>query len=343
MLRTLLRGLRLLQDWKLWGAALVSAFGIAFVEATDAWSPPGGMGTTVLRLWFYWSLWLLWPLALLLAFRFLRQASRGRPVRAARSLLGCGLCAAVIWARFIEPNTLRVEETSMPVGCGVRVALVSDLHLGLYVRRGQLEALVRRINELKVDAVLIAGDWSYEPNRDLRSVYAPLAGLDVRPYAVLGNHDEARPGAETLTEPLRQVLGSLGVRLIDGQRAILGRCELVGLGDYSAGSAQRDLDQLPKVPLQSGRTARVVLTHEPVTVSLLPAGFADATLAGHTHGGQVNLPWLTERLLKRYLLDDYVRGAYTLPQTKLFVTTGTGMDHLPFRFRMPPTIDVLSL
>lgn len=342
VLRDAIRSLRGLNDWRLWAAGAVTACGLAVVESSQAWTVPGGQGRAALALALYWVLWLAWPAALVCLLRLFNHLARGRWRRAALSLLALALCSTLVWARFVEPNQLRVVESSMGTSCGVRVALIADLHAGLFVRRAQLVELVERLNALDVDAVLVAGDWTYLPERDLRATFAPLAGLRHRSYAVLGNHDEQRPGPP-LQKALREALGRLGVRVIEGQRVGLGRCELVGLGDRSAGLDERDLAALKMVRSAKAAAQRVVLTHEPNTAHKLGPDIASLVLAGHTHGGQVDLPVLTAAVLARIGRDGFKRGLYTLPDTRVFITSGTGMDHLPLRFRVPPTIDVLAL
>ncbi len=341
-MRNAARSLRGLNDWRLWAAGIVTAIGVAFVETQGVWSAPGRQALTTGALALYWGLWLLWPLALLYVLGFISHMVRGRIVRAFVSALLLVVTAVLLWARFVEPAGIEVRETSLDTACGVRVALVSDLHAGIFVRSADLDRLVTRLNALDVDAVLVAGDWTYGPKRDLRAQFAPLASLRHRVFGVLGNHDEERPGPP-LQQPLRAALQSYNVQFIEGRRVMLGRCELAGLGDRSAASAQRDLAELSKSRPQRPAAQRVALTHDPDTAIAFEPGFAAVTLAGHTHGGQINLPWLTDRLLARTTRGGYKRGAYTLPATQLFVTSGTGTSHLPLRLHMPPTIDVLAL
>ncbi|MGE5116742.1 MAG: metallophosphoesterase [Betaproteobacteria bacterium] len=342
MLRGFILALRVLRDWRLWGLGAAAVLALALHDAASAWSPDGGHHRAVVKLAIYWGLWLGWPLALLLFLRMAGQLGRGRVVGAVLTLALLMLTGGVLWARFVEPNQLRVIETSPGTACGVRVAVVSDLHVGLYVREDQIERLVRRLNALDVDAVLIAGDFTFEPDRDLRAAFAPLGLISHPVYAVLGNHDEQLPGAP-LKEPLVRELQSLGVHLIEGRRVPLGRCELAGLGDLEAGAAARDLARLKATHWSRPPAQRVLLTHEPDTVFDVAPGSAALMLAGHTHGGQVVLPWLTDLLLYHISRGGWQRGLYRSEAMPLFVTSGTGMARLPLRFRMPPTIDVLAL
>ena len=346
-MRNAARSLRGLNDWRLWAAGVVTAVGIAFVEAQGIWSAPGRQALTTGGLALYWGLWLLWPLALLYLLSVISHLVRGRIVRALLSALLLAATAVLLWARFVEPAEIEVRESSVGTACGVRVALISDLHAGIFVRPGDLDRLVTRLNALDVDAVLVAGDWTYGPKRDLRAQFAPLASLRHRVVGVLGNHDEERPGPP-LQQPLRSALQGYNVQFIEGRRVMLGRCELAGLGDRSAGSAQRDLAELAKSRPQRPAAQRVALAHDPDTAAAFEPGFAAVTLAGHTHGGQVRVPGFGALVANCDIplrqasgLSSWHESGHT---AALNVSAGIGHSiYAPVRFACPPEASLLTL
>lgn len=315
---------------------------IALYEAGSLWSGPDEFFTTPLYLTVYWALWLAWPVALLLLARVFLRARAGNVLAALVSSLGVLAAGMAIWGHAIEPNRIRVVETDVSKTCGVRVALLSDLHLGIYFRSWQLERVVQRLNELNVDAVLVAGDWVQVPPYDLKTAFGAWLKLRHPSFGVLGNQSERKDGAK-LKEPLRETLRGSGVELIDGKRAVLGRCELIGLGDLLTGSANKDLRLLQGQRSDVQPERRIVLVHHPDTADLLAANWAALVLAGHTLGGQVDLPWIKDDIIASRTKGRYVRGLYEHSNARLFVTSGIGMSYWPIRLGVPPTIDVLSL
>ena len=88
---------------------------------------------------------------------------------------------------------------------------------------------------------------------------------------------------------------------------------------------------------------RLLLAHQPDTYAFVPPGSAFLGMAGHTHGGQIRLPWLTGLVLRSLTRNPWWDGLYDTPAGRIFVTPGVGTIGLPMRFGVPPTIDVISL
>src|SRR5690606_33204110 len=133
---------------------------------------------------------------------------------------------------------------------------------------------------------------------------------------------------------------SAGVILIDnGTVALKGDrfdLELVGLSDLWGRNQQLSLLRAP------ARRPRLVLTHNPATIyDLKPGMRADLVLGGHTHGGQILLPFLTCALTG--VCGESAYGLRNQSGALVFTTSGTGMVGLPMRFRVPPRIDILNV
>lgn len=315
-------------------SALLAAF-----EWNGVWHGPKNIELQAFRAWLNWSSWAA-PLVLLLVGTRLVKATQWTK----RFLWLFALAVVVIgnWSRLIEPQMLEVRETTMsgiPEGAApLRVALVSDIHLGTYVRQWHLEKLVGQLNALDVDVVVVAGDWTYEPPLDLYAAFAPIGLIRHPVLAVLGNHDVEKPGP-ALQAQLRGALERHRVTFLEGKSIQLKGWEWVGIGDYWGGHPEADV----KAVLGTPNPRRIVVTHQPDAVSLFPKKTAFLTLAGHTHGGQIQVPWLTVKNMEQFTVNPWYNGRYDLPQSTLFVTTGTGFTGLPARYLTPPRVDLLLL
>jgi len=252
----------------------------------------------------------------------------------------------MLYSRFIEPNRLITQHTTIELDAPQRlqrpltVVLVADVHVGLFSGQPhQLKKITRAINAAQPDLVLFAGDWTYEPSQtDLTVQLAALANIAAPAYSVLGNHDEEVPGPP-LQAALQAALKAVGIVDIEGQIIELDEIRLLGTGDLWAGKA--DLTALNLLPQDK---PWLIMAHNPDTADLVPSmPHRPLLVAGHTHGGQVHLPYLTAWILRKESKLGCIEGRYRQPTAELFVTAGTGLVGLPVRFRVPPRIDVLTL
>lgn len=330
--------------WWLFGGALLLSLAITAWDHWGRWHTPRLEARNFVMLWLYWAprlaglpllagLWLRW--------RIERGARRWRhPVYALLVLIG-------LWSSWVEPHWIRVRHTTLsgiPAEAQpLRLALVADIHWGLFFRDRQLDDLVNRLNAMDVDAVIVAGDWTHEPTQDLRAGFAPLARLRHPVWGVLGNHDVQAPGPD-LTVPLREALTQHGVRLIEGLAVPLKGWELVGLDDQWGGRPQPQIERLWPRGLSNDSSRRLVVVHQPDTVALLPKGAAFLSMAGHTHGGQIWIPGFSPWFLRKTnSLQPWWNGLYDTGAGQLLVTPGVGTIGLPARLGVRPTIDRIDL
>jgi predicted MPP superfamily phosphohydrolase len=331
--------------WRLFVLALLLALAITAWDHAGRWHTPRLELRNFAMLWLYWAP-MLAGLPLLIGLLTRWRLNRGW--RRWRFVVYAALVLLGLWSSLIEPRALRLRHTTIsgvPIGAEpLRLAVIADIHWGLFFRDHQLDALVDRLNALDVDAVLVAGDWTHEPTLDLRRGLAPLARIRHPVWGVLGNHDVQAPGPD-LTQPLREALAQHGVRLIEGQVVPWKGWELVGLDDQWGGRPQAQIRALWPAQGRSSAAPRLVIVHQPVTLERFPDAAAFLSVAGHTHGGQIWIPGLTPWVLRNNTQSkqDWWNGLYDTPGGRLLVTPGVGMIGLPARLAVPPTIDRVDL
>ena len=261
------------------------------------------------------------------------------------------LVVLALWAFCLEPSSLhnaayRLSVSNWPVACaGFKIALLADLHVGSpFNGLSKLDQIVQLTNAANPDLVVLAGDYVIhgvlggtfvDPER----IAASLARLQARVgvYAVLGNHDwwyDARRIQRAFEQHSISVLENQAVEI----KHDACRFWLVGIGDYTE---QRHRVDRALVTVPSERSV-VAVTHNPDLFPDLPQRVT-LTLAGHTHGGQVNLPWLGRLVVPSRYGQRYAIGHIVERRQHLFVTPGLGTSILPVRFRVPPEVTLLQL
>ncbi len=327
--------------WLVRGAWVVAI--VAFCLAWPAWEYPTFDIEPQQRLKAFVQLvllhgsWLLWPLLLQSGFKAYLRWREHRGWRAAGAVSVALVCAVLCWAHFVAPNRLVVRRTVIPAPVDLNIALVADMHVGIYTRTGKLAEMVEKLNSLHVDMVLIAGDLTYNPPYDLATTLAPLRHLDKPTYVVLGNHDVQLPGPP-LADRIFHAMAAPNVRFIEHRVVDFRNFRLAGLYDWWSG--RDDTAFLKALPHDK---PLLVLMHQPHSLQALRGVPFTLAMAGHTHGGQVYVPWLTAAIFLLMRDEPYVNGYYDTPAGKLFVTPGIGVTGVPLRFDCPPTIDVLEL
>jgi hypothetical protein len=258
---------------------------------------------------------------------------------------------SLFWAFGIEPDRLIVRRFEVcvpgwpPELDRLRVAALADLHVGApFVGLDKLRQVVAETNRTRANLVVLLGDYVIhgvrggqfvEPEpiaHELRLLTAPL-GV----FAVLGNHDRWLDGPR-----VQHAFQSQGIEVLENRVTQIhsggGRFWLAGLGDLWTGDPDVT-GTLARVPTEA---PLLCMTHNPDVFPSLPARVS-LTLAGHTHGGQVDLPLLGRRIVPSKFGERYASGLIQEQGRLLFVTSGIGTSILPIRFRVPPEIAVLDL
>lgn len=237
----------------------------------------------------------------------------------------------------------------------LRIAILTDLHaVEPWMPVPRIERIVAAANALKPDLTVLLGDYVAGMRRFRSGIvpisdWAPALGQLRAPlgvYAVLGNHDwwvDPDGVRDGLSKAGIGVLENQAVKLGDGQR----RFWLAGLGDQLAvptGRGYAGVDDLPKTLAAAGNDDDpfVLLAHEPDIFVDVPER-ATLTLSGHTHGGQVRLPFIGRPIIPSRYGERFAYGHIVEDGRHLIVSSGLGMTGLPVRFMVPPEIALVTL
>ena len=307
--------------------------------------------TLILQIIFY-AYYLAFPIG---AWGLWRLFSKGGSVAGKAGLvLLLALTSWFFYARFVEPRMLVTAEHELEIctpetgtgGAGsLRIAVFSDTHNGVFKNAMPLARVVARVRSLSPDFVLIPGDFTYylEP-AEMAETFAALAEIDVPVYAVMGNHDEGIAHGPVVVNPLTRTLQDLDVTVLDPGAATFFEGDksvrIIGMKDHWA-AIRDDQDPLPVRP-EARSDFTILLEHNPDALVEIPdLGPFDLMVTGHTHGGQINLPYIT--CAWTFACDVWRYGYLEHERGNLFVTSGTGMVGLPVRINVPPIVDILNI
>jgi predicted MPP superfamily phosphohydrolase len=243
---------------------------------------------------------------------------------------------ASTWDLVAERREFTLEDLS-PIHDGLRLAQLTDVHVGRATPAGRVRAAVALANAFAPDLVVLTGDYLCHDRRAVGLLPELLAGLDAPTVAVLGNHDHW-VDARGATAALR----ALGYAVLRNQNTTLSlRGEpfsVVGVDDWVTRHAD-----VARAFAGVHRGSRLVLAHVPRTADELLPYRASLCLSGHTHGGHVNIPGLTPALVKSITRSPYLAGRYELPRTQLYVSRGIGGAVMPIRVNAPPEVTLITL
>ncbi|WP_426165347.1 metallophosphoesterase [Sandarakinorhabdus sp. DWP1-3-1] len=251
--------------------------------------------------------------------------------------LGLALALFGVWQAQQSPVVARYTVPIIGLGAPLRIVQLSDSHAGFDMPAARLRRVVAQINARRPDIVVLTGDyisgygWT---DAETRGALAPFAGLRARfgAFAILGNHDGV--------EQTRRGFAGTGITFLRDAGVDAGPIHLIGSDDISG-----PLNPVEKtrrlIRAAPGDRPVVVLAHESDFFQwLVPP--AQLLIAGHSHGGQILLPFLPQPGSETYQ-GRHLRGLYREPGQSMIVSSGLGTSILPMRIGVPPEIVEIML
>jgi predicted MPP superfamily phosphohydrolase len=254
--------------------------------------------------------------------------------------------ATTAYARLIEPYYYLVSQTDIFLRDlpgrfeGFRITQLTDVHHSKILGLSEVRRVVSLAQQTAPDLFVLTGDYTTSYRRYIEPCAEALSQLKAPEgvWAVLGNHDHYTD-PELTTRALERnhiaVLNNANTTIQRASDAI----QLSGIDDWSWAATNwgRAFTGL------NASLPTILLSHQPSVLDLGETQNVSLILSGHTHGGQINLPWLGAPA--RFATEDlkYAQGLFRRGNTQLYVSSGTGVIGLPVRLGVRPEIAVLRL
>lgn len=253
--------------------------------------------------------------------------------------------ALLLYGTLIEPKKYRLKylDKTARKQKKIKIVHISDIQISRGNKVPQLKKIVDSINKQNVDFIFFTGDLFENSAEYMPLTYIERQLKDLRAnygkFAVLGNHDYFGDSQGKTISTLKHA--GFDVLINEGEIFnIKGRTLFIGGLDDSLMATPDIMATLEKKI--SGRSLySIILTHEPDIADDIKVYEPNLILAGHSHGGQINLPFLT---VKNKLAEKYIKGLYKLSDRSfLYVNSGIGTARLPIRFGVTPEVTIIEI
>ena len=248
-----------------------------------------------------------------------------------------------------------VEHPHWPAAApSLRIGILTDIHaVEPWMSAQRIGGIVDRLNAQKPDVIVLLGDYvnglrprCYTRELPVAEWIAPLQSLHapLGVYAILGNHDWWSGQAPDI----RRVFRKTGIALLENAALKVSRGRehfwIAGVKDQLAAESRRVWDLDATLHHITDRAPVILLAHEPDIFDRVPAGVT-LTLSGHTHGGQIYIPFLGR---PAFFVDNaryakYAYGHFQKDGRHMIVSSGLGLSNIPIRFMVPPEIAIVTL
>lgn len=247
-----------------------------------------------------------------------------------------------------EVREYKIQNKSIPDSfVGLKIVHFSDVHYGTTIKENELQKIIKKINDIRPDLVLFTGDlfdknisYSTEELDTLKKELSTIKA-DLGKFAVTGNHDYENNTFDA-------IMDESGFKILKNNYNLIYHKDLTPIligGVPSSLQDKQDYEELFSYQQEENENQpyyKIILMHEPDNVTKLNTYDVDLVLAGHSHNGQVRLPFIgaviTPKGAKNYY-DEY----YKVNKTDLFISGGLGTSTLPVRLLNKPSINLYRL
>ncbi|MCK5475680.1 MAG: metallophosphoesterase [Candidatus Pacebacteria bacterium] len=257
----------------------------------------------------------------------------------------------LIWYGFIfEPNNIQIERISVKIENlpesfdNIKIVHLTDFHSDDFGKREK--RVLKILENIDPDLIFITGDFIDHSSEDIKSCekfWSELSGrYQGKVFGVLGNHEHwiGSPDIDAISKMLENngisILNNENQKIFQGDEFIY----LLGVDDPDSKK-----DDLPKAMIGTEENiSKILLAHSPDIIDNLQGEKVDLILAGHTHGGQIVIPFIRPFWVPTKNQGKYASGLFKVNNINLYVNRGIGLSPcLPIRFNCPPEVTVIEL
>lgn len=243
--------------------------------------------------------------------------------------------------RWIKTKRIDLISSDIPQSfVGKKIVFITDIHHGPFLSIERIKELVKRINKLEPDYILMGGDYVHREPEYITPVFEEFNNLKATNgiYGVLGNHDHWENAELT-----RQMMIKNGIKICDNKSywVKIGNdsIKIGGVGDLWEDSQQLDSTTHDL----NDSDFSILISHSPDYIENMPKDLIDLTLSGHTHGGQMTFFGMWAPILPSKYGQKYRYGLKNFDGMQAYISSGIGTITPPLRFFCRPEIVVISL
>lgn len=257
------------------------------------------------------------------------------------------LFSLILYSRYISTYGITIREYSntyenLPKEYhGLKIIHISDIHYGSTTFKNQLNNMKNKINELKPDIVVFTGDlidkdFKYQ-DKDINDIVSILSKVNttIGKYAIEGNHDK---------EIFKQIMQKSNFIILNNTSDLIYKNTSTPIYINGIGSSIKNNNDIAQAFEKTNKnTFTITIMHEPDNIDkILEKYTVDIALAGHSHNGQVRLPFIGV-IAKNQDAKKYYNEYYRINNTDLYISGGLGTSTLPFRLFNRPSINLYRL
>ncbi|OGH60172.1 MAG: hypothetical protein A2725_04680 [Candidatus Magasanikbacteria bacterium RIFCSPHIGHO2_01_FULL_33_34] len=269
----------------------------------------------------------------------------------------------VIYGSFIEPKLLVTNYQDIEIilnGNSINALIVSDIHVGDFNRRNEIKKIAKHIVKLNPDIVFIVGDHILATHKeDDRLDYLEelkIVADNIPTYAVHGNHEYGIGGADeninkryklpNKSIEIKNILEKMGMHYLvnETEKLTINKSEFLLFGGDEYLADRLDFTSLVDMQKQYPDLPSIALIHNPAGTPMANENNVDFVISGHTHGGQVRLPFIGAAMKIEVPIPlEWYQGFSQYKNTQLFVTSGVNESGGRIRLFNPPEVVMMNI